>query len=114
MYAHRIEVSGLGLPAQGQAHDDVACPPLPSDRRDAPHHRPALDGSRTPSGGQLHEAHRGGVRCDDHLAAIRSGTAPGLIRTGVTVSVAADEWLRATSSRNAAAARPRCATTAPS
>ena len=30
----------------------------------------------------------------DHLASIRGGTAPGLIRTGVTVSVAADEWLR--------------------
>ncbi len=30
----------------------------------------------------------------DHLAAIRKGTAPGLIRTGVTFSDACDEWLR--------------------
>ena len=30
----------------------------------------------------------------DHLASIRNGTAPGLIRTGVTFSDACDEWLR--------------------
>lgn len=30
----------------------------------------------------------------DHLASIRNGTAPGLVRTGVTFGDACDEWLR--------------------